>query len=61
MLMGQVLTGELWNLTIYGKGLQHRIFLDNGPIDSERILVFKFHLCPGPLVLWGREEVRFGS
>ena len=31
--------GGPWNLSIYGKGLQHGIFLDNGLFTSERIQV----------------------
>lgn len=41
-----------WNLTVYGKGLQHQIFLDNRPFTFERFPVFKFWLCPGLLVPW---------
>lgn len=29
------------------KGLQHRIFVDNGCFASERAPVFKFRVCPG--------------
>lgn len=31
----QILTGEFWNLAVYGKGLQHRIFLHNRSFASE--------------------------
>ena len=47
-LVGQVLTGGPWSLAIYGKG---HIFPDNGPFSFERVPVFKFQLCPDPLVL----------
>lgn len=41
--MGQVLIGETWNLAIYGKGLQHQVFLDNGPSISNSLgLISKF-------------------
>lgn len=30
---------------------QHRIFLENRPLASERVPVFEFQLCRGPLVL----------
>lgn len=36
---GQVLTGEFWNLAIYGKGLLHQTFLDHRHWASGR-----FHL-----------------
>lgn len=39
VLLGQVLTGELWNLAIYGKGLLHQTFLDHRHWASG-----KFHL-----------------
>ena len=38
-----------------GQGLQHWIFVDNVPFSSERVLVFKFWSCPGPLVLLSGE------
>lgn len=31
VLVGQVLIEESWSLAIYGKGVQHQIFLDNKP------------------------------
>lgn len=37
------------------KGHQHQIFLDNGPLASESVLVFSLGLCPGSLLLGGRE------
>lgn len=40
-----------WPLIV--KGHQRRIFLDNGPLPSERVLEFKFQSYPGPLVPWG--------
>lgn len=44
------------------KGREHQICLDKGPLASERVPVFKFWLCPGPLVLWGLGVgVDFGS
>lgn len=56
--MGQVLIRRLWSLAIYGKGHQHKIFWtmdlllrDNRLFVSERVLVFRFYLCPAPLVL----------
>lgn len=40
-----------WNLVIMvkGKGGQHWIFLDDGPLAPERVLVFKFQLDPSPV------------
>lgn len=37
---GQVLIGGPWNLSIYGKGFQHQIFLGNWLFASERVPVF---------------------
>lgn len=43
----------LWSLAIYGEGLQYHTFLDSCLFASERGLVFKVWLCPGPLFLLG--------
>lgn len=32
---------------VKGHQYQYQIFLDSGPVASERVLVFKFQLCPG--------------
>ena len=39
-------------------GHQHRTFLDNKPSASEMVPVFKFRLCPGPLVPWREGRLR---
>ena len=39
-----------WKLAVYGKRLQHHIFLNNEPFTSERVQVFKFQSCPDPFV-----------
>lgn len=46
VLVGQILIADLWNLVIYGKGLQHQIFLDNRTFFSGKVLVFKFWSYP---------------
>lgn len=56
LLVGQVLLGRFWNLTIYGEELQHWIFLDNRPFASERDPVFRLWSCPSPAVPMGRGE-----
>lgn len=58
VLSGQVLNGGLGTWAFMVKGHQHWIFLNNGPLASERALVFKFQLHPGPLVLWLRSGHR---
>lgn len=51
VLARQVSTGGPWNSAIYGEGAST---LGNDPLVSERVLVFKFRLCPGLLVSgWG--------
>lgn len=61
VLLGQVLTGELWNLAIYGKGLLHQAFLDH----RHRLLessICQFCFCPHSLVPMVEEgRARFGS
>lgn len=55
VLVGQVLIGGPWMLDIHGKGVSTQ--LDNGSLVSESGLVFKFQLCPGPLVPWVGETL----
>lgn len=54
VLLGQVLIGGTWKLAITAREHQHQIFPDNRPLGFERVLVFKFWLCPGSLILWRR-------
>lgn len=46
-------------LGYYGKGLQHWIFLDSGPLTSESVPLFRFQSCPSPLVLPGGVRLWF--
>lgn len=56
---GVSLIGEFWKLTLYGKRLQHWIFLHRRPFAPESVPVVKFPSCPDRLVLWG--AVRLGE
>lgn len=46
----QGLGGRPWNLAISGKGTPTPGLVDRGPLASEKVLVFKFRLCPCPLI-----------
>lgn len=41
------------------KGHQYQIFSDNRFLGSERVPVFEFWFCPGPLISWRVEGIRF--
>lgn len=70
VLGGRVIIGRLWNWAIYTKGAWTPDLLGQGLLASEMVLMFKFWLRPGPLLLcwcvlgrWGccRRRWDFGS
>lgn len=59
VLVEQVLIGGPWKLAFMVKVCQHN--WDNGSLVSESRLIFKFQLCPGPLVPWVGETLVLGA
>lgn len=58
--MGQVFIGGTWNLALYGKKASIPVLSGQSrPLASERIQMFKFQLCPGPLFPCGGSKTLF--
>ena len=53
MLVGQVLTGKLWNLPFMVQRCHHWIFLDNGPLASEAFRCASSSSVPVLWLCWG--------